>query len=374
VPYKYLYIDDESNNTVQSYQDSLSSDELTIEYIHIGKVNKEYLIQNLKNFDGVLLDLRTDELPNDETGETSEFTGAVWGQHIRDLVTLKELDRDLPIVLFSTDKKLRDTYFRDMTSNNIFDRFLTKDNTPPNATKKLISLAKGYQTISTEKNFTNLLEIDTINLDSRIFSRFIKPDGTPNEDIPTHEYAQMILKDLIYAKGVLINEKYLASRLGVDKDNSEDWERLKKRFAEAEYKGVFSDGWDRWWMFKVDEIFEEISDTYLSYLDAKERVGILKNKLRLENLNYAEPIESGNGKIKNYSYRYWTVCKALKRPMDANEGFRVYTRQEPKPWQEYEYVSLQALLDEVDAIKEKDIRIHSIDKEKYILARSKIGS
>jgi len=369
--YRYLYIDDESNETVKSYQDSLSNDELTIEYIHIGKVNKEYLIQNLKNVDGILLDLRTDELPNDETGKTSEFTGAVWGQHIRDLVTIKELDKDIPIVLFSTDKKLRDTYFRDMTSNNIFDRFLTKDNTPQNAIKKLISLAKGYQKISNEKNFNDLLEIDTINLDSRIFSRFIKSDGNPNEDIPTHEYAQMILKDLIYAKGVFINEKYLASRLGIDKDNSKNWEDIKKRFEEAKYKGVFSDGWDRWWMFKVDDIFEEISDTYLSYLDAKEKVAILKEKLELESLVFPLPIESKDGSVKNHSYRYWTVCKALKRPMDASEGFRVYTRQEPKPWQEYEYVSLQALLDE-ELLLEKDIKIHSLDKEKYFLARSKV--
>ena len=206
-----------------------------------------------------------------------------------------------------------------------------------------------------------------MSLDSRIFSRFISVEN----NIPTHEYAQMILKDLIYAKGVLINEKYLASRLGIDKENSEDWEKVKERFKEAEYNGVFSDGWDRWWMFKVDDIFEDISDTYLSYLDAKERVAILKEKLNLENLVSPLPIESKDGSVKNHSYRYWTVCKALKRPMDASEGFRVYTRQEPKPWQEYEYVSLQALLDE-ESLLEKDIKIHGLDKEKYFLARSKV--
>ena len=364
--YKYLYIDDESNETVKSYQDSLSNDDLIIEYVQIGEINKEYLIKKIQDIDGILLDLRTDEVPSVETGKTSEFTGAVWGQHIRDLVTIKELNKDIPIVLFSTDKKLRDTYFRDMTSNNIFDRFLTKDNTPDNAIQKLISLAKGYQKIQMDKNFNNLLKINILNLDSRIFSRFIR-----GNNIPTHEYAQMILKDLIYAKGVLINEKYLASRLGIDKENSEDWEKLKEIFKDAKYNGVFSDGWDRWWMFKVDDIFENISDTYLSYLDAKERVAILKEKLNLETLVVALPIESEDGSVKNHSYRYWTVCKALKRPMDASEGFRVYTRQEPKPWQEYEYVSLQALLDE-KSLKEKDIKVHSLDKKKYILARSKV--
>ena len=367
MPYKYLYIDDESNETVESYQNSLSNEELIIEYVQIGEINKEYLIKKIHDIDGILLDLRTDELPNEKTEKISEFTGAVWGQHIRDLVTIGALEKDVPIVLFSTDRKLRETYFKDMTSNNIFDRFLTKDNTPNNAIKKLISLAKGYQVISNQKDFNDLLQIDTINLDSRIFSRFIEQNN-----IPTHEYAQMILKDLIYAKGVLINEKYLASRLGIDKENSEDWEKVKDRFSEAKYIGVFSDGWDRWWMFKVDDIFEEISNTYLSYLDAKERVAILKENLKFENVIVALPIESKDGSIKNYSYRYWTVCKALKKPMDASEGFRVYTRQEPKPWQEYEYVSLQALLDEETLFDDKDIKIHELDKEKYFLARSKV--
>jgi len=351
--YKYLYIDDEkitkTNKTIYSYINKLSNDSLFIEYKHVDEINsKDFFINHLNEYSGILMDLRTDEL-----SELSNFTGSVWGQHIRDIVTSGQVDIDIPIVLFSTDDNLRKTYFKDMTSNNIFDRFLTKDKIPDNAIDKLISLAHGYKQIMKTKDFNNLLKIDISNLDERMFSRF---HGS-SVDIPTHEYAQMILKDLIYAKGVLINEKYLASRLGIDKDNSEDWEELKKRFEEAKYKGVFSDGWDRWWMFKVDDVFEKISDTYLSYLDAKERVAILKEMLNLENLNFFQPIE------ENYSYDYWTVCKALAKPLDPMEGFRVYSTSEPKSWQEYEYVSLFALLN-TQTLKDKDIKVHPLDKEK----------
>lgn len=354
---KYLYIDDESNETVNSFTEGLKNDNLSIEYKHVDEINsKDFFINNLKDYDGLLLDLRTDEF-----SRNSNFTGSVWGQHVRDLATDPKIKvKDVPIVLFSTDEKLRATYFKDLTSNNIFDRFLTKGNSPDNAKIKLISLANGYKEISKEKDFNKLLKIDIINLDPRIFSRF---EG--GEDIPSHEYAQMILKDLIYAKGVLINEKYLATRLGIDKDASADWETVKSAFDIAKYKGVFSDGWDRWWMFSVDKKFNEISGTYLNYLDAKERVAILKEKLGLENLNYPEPIN------KNTSYDYWTVCKALKKPLDPHEAFKVYTRSEPKPWQEYEYISLHALLEEVSAIKDKNIVVHPLDKEKYILQREK---
>lgn len=365
----YLYIDDDSEAKVSAYMESLSNDELKITYKGVQTVNKKYFIDELKNYDGVLLDLRTDQEPDDDDN-TSDFTGAEWGQHIRVLSTNCDLDHDLPIVLFSTDSKLRDTYFSDLTSNNIFDRFLTKDKTPINATQKLTSLAKGYKVITANNDFNTLLNINIKDLDERIFSRFL--DVEAQGRIPVHEYAQMILKDLIYAKGTLINEKYLASRLGIDTDSSTDWGKIKTYFNDAKYTGVFSDGWDRWWMYKVDNIFEALSKTYLSYLDAKEKVNIFKDKLPdIANINYPEPIETKDGTIKNRSYRYWTMCKALKKPMDAKEGFRVYTRQEPKPWQEYEYVSLPALLD-VDSLSDKDIRVHPLDKDKYFLARSKV--
>ncbi|MDY0120731.1 MAG: hypothetical protein RBR54_02210 [Sulfurimonas sp.] len=357
---KYLYIDDEKDKAT-SYIESLEKEgELKIDFQQAQTLDKAFLLKNLKNYDGVLLDLRTDQEP-DENNNISDFTGAEWGQHLRVLSTNGELENDVPIILFSTDAKLQQTYFRDLTSNNIFDRFLSKDKPPQNAQRKLVSLANGYKKISEQKdNFKILLGVDTTNLDPRIFSRF-----KGGVDIPSHEYAQMILKDLIYAKGVLINEKYLAARLGIDKDNSIDWESIKTKFDEAKYKGVFSDGWDRWWMFAVDKIFNEISGTYLNYLDAKERVAILKKELTLENLNYAEPID------KNTSYDYWTVCKALGKPLDSHEAFKVYTRSEPKPWQEYEYISLHALLEEIPAIKDKNITVHPMDNEKYTLERSK---
>lgn len=347
---KYLYIDDESNETVNSFTEGLKDENLVIIYKHVDEINsKDFFINNLKEYDGLLLDLRTDEF-----SKNSNFTGSVWGQHVRDLATDSKINvKDVPIVLFSTDEKLRATYFKDLTSNNIFDRFLTKGNSPNNAKIKLISLANGYQEISKEKDFNKLLKIDILNLDPRIFSRF---EG--GKDIPSHEYAQMILKDLIYAKGVLINEKYLAARLGIDKDTSADWEKVRSAFDVAKYKGVFSDGWDRWWMFAVDKIFNEISGTFLIYLDAKERVSILKEKLQLENINVPELID------ENKSYDYWTVCKALKKPLDPHEAFKVYTRSEPKPWQEYEYISLSAWLEKSPIIEEKNIVIHPTDKEK----------
>jgi len=365
VQYKYLYIDDikadKTENSIEtpiSLARGLSVDGIEIEYKHVFEFeNDNFIKKYLSNYDGLLLDLRLDEY-KDDNGKHSEFTATEFAQHIRTLVTKQELGKDLPIVLFSTDEKLQQVYATDLSSHNLFDRYLTKVNTPDNASKKLYSLAKGYIEIEELKtDLKKLMGLENLfDLDSRIFSRF----SENSERIPAHEYAQVILKDLIYVTGSLINEDILSARLGIDKNNSNDWGKVKEFFTPSKYKGVFSDGWNRWWMFEIDNLFESITGTYLSHLDAPQRVEVLKDKLHLSELTVAEPIKL------NTSTRYTTICKAYERPLDEMEGFRVYSSKEPKQWQEYEYASLEAFA--VGKVDEKKIKVHVDDRDRLIEA------
>ena len=346
--FKFLYIDDASDQVTKGLAERLSSKELglLVEYKHVSifdKFNIQDTIGTISQYQGLILDLRLDNEPYD--GKNFPFTATEFAQHIRTLTTKGELKTDIPIIIFSTEAKLKDIYFKDMTSNNLFDRFIMKTQISDLVSKKLYSLANGYKKIAETKDFENLLQTNLKALDERFFSRF-----KIEEIIPVHEYAQVILKDLIYVKGFLINEQYLAARLGIDIDKSGDWSSVKKLFEEAKYTGVFSDGWNRWWMHKIDEIFEKIANTYLSYLSAKDKVEIFKSK-GIKNIVFPEPIQG------NSSYRFWTVCKALEKPLDPIEGFKVYTRNEPKPWQEYEYISLEALLHPY-SLQEKNIKPH----------------
>lgn len=349
--FKYLYIDDASDSVTKGLAKKLSSDNLFVEYRHVSifdQLNPLNTIEIVSKYDGLILDLRLDQETYD--GRSFPFTATEFAQHIRTLVTKGDLKKDIPIVVFSTERNLKDIYFKDMTSNNLFDRFITKKTIPKSASTKLFSLANGYSQIRENKKFNDLLQIDSSPLDERIFSRFLS-----DESIPTHEYAQVILKDLIYAKGVLIDEQYLAARLGVDIEHSTDWENVKIIFDKAKYNGVFADGWERWWMFKVDEIFSELAGKYLSYLNAKEKIEVFK-KNGFVKLMFAEPI------LNNHSYRYWVVCKALNKPLDPMEGFKVYTRSEPKAWQEYEYISLEALR-HPSILHDKNIKPHPSELE-----------
>lgn len=355
--FKFLYIDDASDQITKGLAQRLSSKNLSVQYEHVSvfdQLNPQNTINIVSKYQGLILDLRLDNEPYD--GKKFPFTATEFAQHIRTLVTKGELKVDMPIIVFSTEANLKDIYFRDMTSNNLFDRFITKKPIPLLVSKKLYSLANGYQRIAKTNKFESLLQTDIKVLDERFLSRF-----DTEEIIPVHEYAQVILKDLIYAKGFLINEQYLAARLGVDISKSKDWNKVKELFGEAQYAGVFSDGWDRWWMHKIDKKFEEIANTYLSYLSAKDKVEVFK-KIGFENVVFPEPITG------NSSYRFWTVCKALDKPLDPMEGFKIYTRNEPKPWQEYEYISLEALL-HPHSLKEKNIKPHpsELDSIKFTI-------
>jgi len=356
VQYRYLYIDDEGKDTSEALAYGLSSDKVSVEYKHISVFTPDFIKKNLDNYNGIVLDLRLDDTPN-----SSDFTATEFAQHIRTLVTKKELKKDLPIILFSTDDKLKQVYATDLSSHNLFDTYYRKTNTSKNASKELFALAQGYIDIAKNKNdLPKLMSLeDLYDLDGEIFARF----SNENQDIPAHEYAQVILKDLIYATGVLIDENILASRLGIDIEKSENWNEVKQMFLSAQYKGVFSDGWERWWMFEINNIFKKEFQTNLSYLNAKEKCKLFKDR-SIKNIVAPEPIKFNN------SNRYTTICQVLKKPLDSLEGYRIYTSKPLKQWQEYSYASFYAF---AEKLNEADgIMVHPEDRDNLFDALSEL--
>ena len=89
--------------------------------------------------------------------------------------------------------------------------------------------------------------------------------------------------------------------------SGDDWNTIKNEvFKDAIYSGSFSNGWERWWMNSITNIFQAITENNLASIDTQLRVQLLIEKTGLKNLVLAERIEGCN------SYRYWTVCKSYK--------------------------------------------------------------
>ncbi len=342
---KYLYIDDENDASVSSICSGFNDREIIeVKYLDIGvKQSFDSIKEKLLNeeFDGLILDLKLDG----EGAYRLNFQAPTLAQDIHTLISSDHEKEAFPIILCSTDDKMKATYDKDKHSHALFDyKFLKGEEMNwGKFSNKLLSLANGYKQLNVkEKTIGAVLgREDLSQIDPRIIEKFIDPEEVHN--FSSFDYAGFVIEGLFHHPGILINEYFLASRFGVDIVKSGDsWIKLKEILNEyCKYKGVFSDGWNRWWADKVNSYFKDISDgERLSMLNAEDRVKILSEKLSLEGLKVAEPLQYSSSSC------FWTICEETKMPLDPLEGFKVYENKDLMSWQESKYVSFYAVKDQ----------------------------
>lgn len=309
---------------------------------------------------GLLIDLRLDVDP-DSNGNRVAYRGPTLAQEIRTRMTEGEIP-SFPIILWSVNRKFRQSYFGDETSHDLFDEVFGKDEevlaAPGDVARKMASLAWGYSSLLglTENDALACLGLEGVG-DNPVYARFVSEYLEIVRSKGKHEIAHLVLKELIGAEGLLINESMLAARLGVDMGTSDAaWAKLKDALKEAAYRGPFHEGWPRWWWYQIEDwwatIFEGKVD--LKRLRAAERVERL-NAVLDGDLTPAEPIEA------SYSTRYSTLCVATGRPLDPIDGFRV-ARRSPRAWHDALYVSVYGALERKN--KER-WRLDPLERDRY---------
>ena len=356
----YIYIDDFADSSVMAIKDGLGDTEtINVDFFQVSEF-KNMISEfegRYKKYDGVILDLRLDG----NTEIDVKFTASGLAQELRNRSAANEGIKDVPIILCSTDKKIREYYNRDHTSHDLFDYRFVKDASPnwEKIASKLQSLANGYEEIKKCKgNLNDILGRDINPIDSRVLGKFIDKDS----DFPIHEYSQHFLKEVIRKPGPLIQKKLFAARLGIDIENSSDWSNLlDKFFSDEKYKGVFSDSWDRWWMDLIQIKFKSLTGKRLASLNAEQKVQFLILATKLKYLVAAKPIQ------KSVSTNFWTICEHFKKPLDPLEGFKIHYTKEPKPWQDQMYLSFEAASERLGL---KDgLKVHSDEIERLELAK-----
>mgnify|MGYP004517584865 CR=1 FL=1 len=381
---RYLYIDDELKSSVAPFTEAVEEfGQIAIE--HIAPLPYEDQIQDIiqrqraGEFDGLILDLRLDKIanwnPKDKVNKAVNYRGATLAQEIRTRTT-EGPDSGLspfPIVLWSTEDYLEESYWRDNTSHDLFDLRVVKqhiqqiENFASRLSGQLVDLVKGYNIISSfsEEKSTRpfeLLNIDVFELlDMAIAGHLVDSIFAK----PVHEQARFILRQLLETpNNSLINDEILAARLGLDINRSPDFSKLvDSLFAKARYKGPFSDGWPCWWFSEIEDIWESVlqADDSLREMTASERVELLKQRSSLTELIAATP------PLFAKSTSYWTICKATRKPIDITDGFKI-RRQPSHPWQNPFYVSLEGVIE--GFAEEKNIKISPLDEQRYEHAKA----
>jgi len=351
---KYFYIDDESGPSEESALNGFKDAGIIdverfklADFKEFGLLRNELIRRRERNeFDGLIIDLRLDGSGVDRV----DFNATSIAQELRSITARGDI-KAFPIILCSTEEKIKNTYTADKSSHDLFDYTFEKSITPESKrfSRKLLSLATGYDLLNSEKLTPDKIfkGVDTNTLDPRILERF---DET--NKLVVYDYAHFVVKNLFHQRNPLLKDRIVAARLGIDIIASGDnWGALiNKIFSPAKYSGLFSDGWDRWWADNIINIFKDLTGKRLSFLKADERVKLLTDKTGITGLVAATPIKHCQ------STEFWTICEAYKKPLDPLEGFKIFASSELKPWQESKYLSFDAIVERIGV--EKGLRPH----------------
>ena len=352
----YFYIDDDPES--QKKVEGFNSEELSIyamQHKDSWELQLEFLKKYEDKYDGLILDLKLDDLPNDNNIR-AKFRGTSIAQEIR--TRQKEgILKSFPIILFSANDKTQQAL--EKSGTDLFDIIIDKSKLNeiafPIYTRQLIDLAKGYKylcdpSLTTEKIF----QIDIPFIDTRFLSEFCEL-----RKAPVHIQTKFLITEFLTKQGLLIDEDVLAARLGINKAISTDWNMLLEELSKYKYNGVFNIGWPRWWMHLVEKWWSESikSDSILRSTPAKERVEIIKQATGLEHLIAAEKISKAD------SDEFWTLCKGCHLPLDPVDGLIIQGQDNLYPWQEPEYVSVDAALWRRNI--DDWISVADVEKERY---------
>jgi len=351
--YKYLYIDDNSEENAIGILTGLEKEEfLKIDYDNPkGDWEEErdrITSDNFRQYDGLILDLNLEEMPNKEQAH-SKYKGSTLAQEIRNISKSGEI-KEIPIILLSATYNL-EKYF-DKTNEDLFDLIISREKLGDvyiPTRKKLISLAEGYELIGKYKldfDLSNLMKYDLSSEDIRFIGEI---DSIRN--LPIHSISNFLIKNLLLRNGILVSIDLLVTRLGIDKNKSGEIEIVMDKLIPFEYTGVFSNGWRRWWMSGIESWWNKILGCELSLrsMKARDRVDFLKGKLNLKELY---PIEKAE---KSRSESFWTNCVGSNIAIDTIDGLLISNQDNIFPWQDKDYISIDEALKPIGKQKWKRI-------------------
>jgi len=347
--YKILYIEDSDPSSIMA---DLSQYEFEI--IHHDPSDFELAIKEImgRKIDLLLLDFRLSE--KKAIYDAPSIAQTIRTQH--NTINYK----DLPIILISSEDNIS-SYYKDYTSQDLFDFAISKNELLNNLEKysnRMKSIINGYILISkvnldNTKKLVELLSIpeDILNKLSVRIQELLETDKFTKNTFLASDF---IVNHIVKPSGILIGEDILAARLGVD-THSEDWVALKIILDGYKYKGIYFDSYERWWSIGVELWWKTISPSALSLkrLKASQRVAIIQEALKLENLQVAQNSEHSK------SDYFWTICAEKQTPLDPIDGFEISDNIEP--WEDKKYYSLVG----VSELPSSKV-LKTIDRKRYL--------
>ncbi|EBV3599638.1 hypothetical protein DOI34_24015 [Salmonella enterica subsp. enterica serovar Virchow] len=253
--YNGYFVDDQD----KVYADLLSRDGmLKIEHVEVSdliELAKELLD---KKPDIVALDYRLDEkLTKIKPDQT--YKGSALAQHLRD-VAIDHPEQDFPLILVSSEEKLQKLYRPDRTAHDLFDRVYAKSEIRTESERvqaESFDLCVAYdrlRELQGKYDVVDLTRIDRDDADQINFQEFRELVETSKAP---HLVVKSFYRQLIKRVGPLLSKEDVAARLGVPTQSVQPALDALDNFG-CRYKGLLSEGWHRWWLYRFDQWAEKI--------------------------------------------------------------------------------------------------------------------
>jgi hypothetical protein len=304
------------------------------------------------NPDIVALDFRLDENPG-MIDPKNAYQGSGLAQLLRDKATA-EPHRDFPIVLISAEEKFEQYYRPDSTAHDLFDRTYGKVAATENKVSvraELISLCDGYRMLkSVWAEGADRLSIFGLTGEERALVETQDLRSAIGSAAAPHIAARVILKDIIDRTGILLPDREIAARLGLESLGA-----LETILEDSglRYSGVFHQGWRRWWTHRFDDWAEALFGKRPANMLGSERAAIIEAKFGL----------GLNGAVSTWNAtpdeRFAFACASCFRPGEVRHSVSVFDPNAPRftqrrriCWdciQTEKYKQYRLVVDDVDA-------------------------
>lgn len=315
--------------------------------------------------DFVLLDYRLDQFATSGSSTSVGYRAAPLAQQLRDR-TDDPATTEFPIILISSEDKIRKLFRPEKTAHDLFDWKLikTKVGDAEGTPGVILGLSEGYSRLKHLRGRFNDPSLFGINGDLDFLVDHQELQLALEEAEYVHVAARYLLTFVIKRQGILLDRRNLYSRLGIS-STSDGRAEIEGLFAAEKYDGVFARCRDMWWAELFESRFREYFKTASNVIPAAERASRLGDRI---GRNVTSAVDTWDGSTAFYPS---FACACCGEPTALNHSVACFDSRLPSFVQRLRvcYRCVQQDKIQEDRAAHEDDHHLQVDAKEEIIAR-----